>query len=72
MSASFADRTIGEIAATLPGATAIFRRHKLDFCCGGGIPLAEHQHGFWIVVSIVIAFTAIAAWLAFRKKRYQD
>lgn len=41
MSASFADRTIGEIAATLPGATAIFRRHKLDFCCGGGIPLAE-------------------------------
>ena len=41
MSASFADRNIGEIAATLPGATAIFRRHKLDFCCGGGIPLAE-------------------------------
>jgi len=41
MSASFADRSIGEIAATLPGATAIFRRHKLDFCCGGGIPLAE-------------------------------
>lgn len=41
MSASFADRNIGEIAANLPGATAIFRRHKLDFCCGGGIPLAE-------------------------------
>lgn len=41
MSASFADRTIGEIAATLPGATAIFRRHKLDFCCGGGVSLAE-------------------------------
>ncbi|MEO3474312.1 iron-sulfur cluster repair protein YtfE [Roseomonas sp. CAU 1739] len=41
MSASFAQRTIGEIAATLPGATAIFRRHKLDFCCGGGVSLAE-------------------------------
>ncbi|MBN9324333.1 MAG: magnesium transporter CorA, partial [Delftia acidovorans] len=38
----------------------------------GGIPLAEHEHGFWIVVSIVIAFTVIAAWLAFRKKRYRD
>jgi zinc transporter len=24
------------------------------------------------VVSIVIAFTVIAAWLAFRKKRYRD
>lgn len=41
MSASFAHRHIGEIAATLPGATAVFRRHKLDFCCGGGVPLAE-------------------------------
>lgn len=28
-------RSLGEIAASLPGATAIFRRHKLDFCCGG-------------------------------------
>lgn len=38
----------------------------------GGIPLAQHEHGFWIVVSIVIAFTVIAAWLAFRKKRRHD
>lgn len=37
---AFADRPIGEIAASLPGATAIFRRHKLDFCCGGAAPLA--------------------------------
>ncbi|HXP96129.1 MAG TPA: iron-sulfur cluster repair protein YtfE [Telmatospirillum sp.] len=36
-----AARTLGEIATTLPGATAIFRRHKLDFCCGGAISLAE-------------------------------
>lgn len=35
----------------------------------GGIPLAEHKHGFWIVVCIVVTFTAAAAWLAFRKKR---
>lgn len=41
MSASFADRSIGEIAATLPGATAVFRRHRLDFCCGGQASLAE-------------------------------
>lgn len=36
----FAARTVAEIAAALPGATAVFRRHKLDFCCGGGMPLA--------------------------------
>jgi regulator of cell morphogenesis and NO signaling len=38
---AFSSRPIGEIAATLPGATAVFRRHKLDFCCGGETPLAE-------------------------------
>jgi zinc transporter len=35
----------------------------------GGIPLADHKHGFWIVVAIVITITAGAAWVAFRKKR---
>lgn len=35
----------------------------------GGIPLAQDEHGFWIVVFIVFAFTAVAAWLAFRRKR---
>lgn len=39
--AGLAARTLGEIAKTLPGATAVFRRHKLDFCCGGDISLAE-------------------------------
>jgi regulator of cell morphogenesis and NO signaling len=39
--AGFAACPVGEIAATLPGATAVFRKHKLDFCCGGGAPLAE-------------------------------
>jgi regulator of cell morphogenesis and NO signaling len=37
----FAARPIGEIAASLPGAAAVFRRYKLDFCCGGAIALAE-------------------------------
>ncbi len=30
-----ADQQIGQIAVQLPGATAVFRRLKLDFCCGG-------------------------------------
>ena len=34
-------RTVGEIAATMPGATGIFRRFKLDFCCGGDIALGD-------------------------------
>jgi regulator of cell morphogenesis and NO signaling len=34
-------QAIGQIAVQLPGATAIFRRHKLDFCCGGQVSLAQ-------------------------------
>ncbi|MFZ6655186.1 transporter [Undibacterium sp. TJN19] len=35
----------------------------------GGIPLAQHENGFWIVVAIVATFTVIAGWLAFRRNR---
>ena len=36
-----AGRRLRELASSLPGATAVFRRHKLDFCCGGDIALAD-------------------------------
>ena len=39
--AEFATRTLADIASTLPGATALFRAEKLDFCCGGKIALAD-------------------------------
>ena len=32
---------LGQIAVALPGSTAIFRKLKLDFCCGGQISLAD-------------------------------
>jgi regulator of cell morphogenesis and NO signaling len=38
---SYQDRTLADIATSLPGATAVFRAHKLDFCCGGSISLKE-------------------------------
>ncbi|MEZ5647098.1 MAG: iron-sulfur cluster repair protein YtfE [Burkholderiaceae bacterium] len=34
------EQALGQIAVELPGATAVFRRLKLDFCCGGQIALA--------------------------------
>ena len=34
----------------------------------GGIPLAENAHGFFIIAVIVLTFTVVAGWLAFRKK----
>lgn len=40
-SPSLASMSLGDIAASLPGATAVLRRHKLDFCCGGAESLEE-------------------------------
>lgn len=33
--------SLGQLAVQIPGATAVFRRLKLDFCCGGQQSLAE-------------------------------
>lgn len=33
------ERIVGDIAATLPGATGVFRRFKIDFCCNGDLTL---------------------------------
>jgi zinc transporter len=35
----------------------------------GGIPLSQHQHGFWIIVAIVVSFTVLAGWVALRRQR---
>jgi zinc transporter len=35
----------------------------------GGVPLAQHAHGFWIVLGCTAAFTAAVAWLLLRLQR---
>jgi zinc transporter len=34
----------------------------------GGIPLSQNEHGFLIIVGIIITFTVLAGWLAFRRR----
>jgi zinc transporter len=34
----------------------------------GGIPLADHPFGFWIVVAVIAMITAAAGWFAFRNR----
>ena len=43
----FGQRTVGDLAVNLPGATSVFRAFKLDSCCGGEVTLedAAEQHG---------------------------
>ena len=35
----------------------------------GGIPLAQNEHGFWIIAALIASFTGIAGWYAFFRQR---
>lgn len=39
------EKTLGALARELPGATSVFYRHRLDFCCGGQQTLAQAAAG---------------------------
>lgn len=41
MTIALADRALGDLARSIPGATAVFHRHQLDFCCAGRQSLRE-------------------------------
>lgn len=49
------DQAIGQIAVQCPGATAVFRRLKLDFCCGGQVSLKQAASDKGLDVSAVLA-----------------
>lgn len=35
----------------------------------GGIPLAQNEHGFWIIAALIAVFTVVAGWYAFFRQR---
>ncbi len=58
----FANRTLADIALSLPGATAVFRKQKLDFCCGGTAVLADAVAAKGLSLAAVeTALAAVAA-----------
>ena len=38
---NYLEQTLAQLACDIPGATRVFHQHKLDFCCGGKVALAE-------------------------------
>lgn len=46
-------RNVGEIAANLAGATGVFRRFGIDFCCHGDVPLDEAARARGIDVDLL-------------------
>lgn len=41
MSADYLNSALGDLARSIPGATAVFHAHRLDFCCQGHRTLAD-------------------------------
>ena len=35
------DRSLGQLARNIPGATGLFNKYNLDFCCGGSKSLRQ-------------------------------
>lgn len=46
-------RSVGEIAANLPGATSVFRQFGIDFCCHGDVQLDEAAKNRGIEIATV-------------------
>ncbi len=58
----FANRSLGTIAVSVPGSTALFRNYKLDFCCGGNSTLSEAATARGLSIAVLEAeLEAIAA-----------
>jgi len=49
------DQTLGVLAQELPGATAIFNRYKLSFCCGGDHTLKQAAEKAGIGLNEILA-----------------
>ena len=47
-------RNVGDIAAHVPGATDVFRRFGIDFCCHGDVPLDEAARRRGVDVDILV------------------
>jgi len=56
-----AERTLGDIAAQLAGATAVLRAYNLDFCCGGAATLGAAAAANGVPVATVAAALAALA-----------
>src|SRR3989338_4086604 len=52
---SLRDQTVRDIAIGRPGSTAISRRHKIDYCCGGDASRAEAAEGRRVDLAGLIA-----------------
>ncbi len=52
---NYLETTLAQLACDIPGATRIFHKYKLDFCCGGKKSLADSIEGRNFTAEEIIA-----------------
>ena len=67
-----ANITVGELAATLPGAPQVFESFGIDYCCGGHTTLAAACEAKAITIDSVIDKLTAAGENEEARKNFQD
>lgn len=57
---AFRDQPLGELALTIPRASALFRQYDMDYCCGGKQTLARAASRKALDVAVIEA--ELANW----------
>jgi regulator of cell morphogenesis and NO signaling len=65
-------QTVGELSATRPLSTKVFRRHGIDFCCGGRVTLDEACAKRGIEPSAILAEIAVEEGRGERPRAWDD
>lgn len=55
MTYTFLDRSLGDIATSVAGATRVFHDYGIDFCCDGAKTLSQVAHDQMLDVTAVVA-----------------
>lgn len=64
------NRSLGQLARKIPGATAIFHRQGLDFCCGGNKSLRRAaEEKIWIVTLLPMHYLVSPAKVMLLQQR---
>lgn len=67
-----AETTVAEIATALPATIRVFQHHRIDFCCGGGIPLAQACAERGLETELVLTELQAAARPATAERAWAD
>ena len=58
---AFRDQPLGELALSIPRASALFRKYDMDYCCGGKQTLARAASRKELDVEVIEAELALLA-----------